>query len=89
MYFKKDTVVHIQSMTLSKQKIAGSGGASALCECTLMAVLHGCPSVMLTGGINSLIPEADNPSFTTRWSKSYTVHIWVCMCLTLQHELNV
>lgn len=76
-----------------KARITGSGGGvCAHCVCPLCygRVLCGCPSVMLTEDINSLLPEADNPSFSTqRVLRSCTVHIWLRMCATPQCEQHV
>lgn len=42
-----------------------------------------CPSVMLTEDINSLLPEADNPSFKRQGSAFiYTAHLSVQVCKT-------
>lgn len=46
-----------------------------------------CPSVMLTEDINSLLPEADNPSFKRQGSAFiYTAHLSVQVCKTPQCE---
>lgn len=40
-----------------------------------------CPSAVLTEDINSLLPEADNPSFSTQWFCIYIQCTFVCTCV--------
>lgn len=60
--------------------------SAAVCVCASILLWQshcGCPSVMLTEDINSLLPEADSPSFSTQ---CFCIHIRrTLMCVQVQH----